>query len=267
MTMARVTLADHFSLQHFQGGEQRGRAMALFIYTQHHGVLRGIEIQADDIGHLLQKPRISGQLEALGAVGLEVVATPDVANGGFADPLRLGHEATTPLRHALGFGLQSGIDDLLNFLCPIARFAAASWGDLPETLRAALGKAGAPQGDGRTTHREALRNGVVGLAFGCGQHNLATQGDLARGAESSVPLLQLLSLSLFQGQGGQGTWHGKTIAQVLYIVKLFVVHIGYLFSRHYTRIFPLKPEIHTLSSVTAVPQPTPSRPIPLNPVI
>src|SRR6516165_1732253 len=194
----------------------------------------GIEIQADDIGHLLQKLRISGQLEGPAAVGLEVVATPDVAHGGFADPLRLGHEATTPLRHALGLGLQSGIDDLLNFLCPIARFAAASRGDLPETLRAALGKAGAPQGDGRTTHREALRNGVVGLPFGCGQHNLATQGDLAGGAESSVPLLQLSSLSLFQGQGGQGTWHAKTIAQALYVVKIFVVHIGYLFSRHYT---------------------------------
>jgi hypothetical protein len=34
--------------------------LALFIYTQHYGVLRGIEIQADDIGHLLQKPGMLG---------------------------------------------------------------------------------------------------------------------------------------------------------------------------------------------------------------
>lgn len=37
--------------------------------------------------------------------------------------------------------------------------------------------------------------------------------------------------------------------------------------RSITRIFPLKLVAQTLSSVTAVPQPTPSRPIPVKPVM
>src|SRR5207249_1665235 len=38
-------------------------------------------------------------------------------------------------------------------------------------------------------------------------------------------------------------------------------------SKSITRIFPLKLEAHTLSNVTAVPHPTPSKPMPVKPVI
>jgi hypothetical protein len=82
-----------------------------------------------------------------------------------------------------------------------------------------------------------LGNRVVGLSFGGGQDDLAAQGNLPGRAEGSAPLLQLLSLSFLQGQGGQSTWHEDNIMQESLVSKLFIGQIAYLFTGHYTRMW------------------------------
>src|SRR4029077_4209124 len=95
---------------------------------------------------------IPRQLEGLDPMRFEIVTLPDIVDGGLTDSLTGGHESTTPLRHALGLGAERGVHNGLDLLRAISRFTAPPGSNLPQTFRAALGKAGAPQGDRLTTH-------------------------------------------------------------------------------------------------------------------
>jgi hypothetical protein len=55
--------------------------LTLLADAQHDGVIRGIEIEADDIAHLFDEERVGGQLEPLLAVGLDPKGRPDAMNG------------------------------------------------------------------------------------------------------------------------------------------------------------------------------------------
>ena len=47
--------------------------MTLLIDTEHHRLLGGVQVEADDIGDLLLQLRIGAVLEATGPMGLEIV--------------------------------------------------------------------------------------------------------------------------------------------------------------------------------------------------
>src|SRR6266545_4415079 len=79
-------------------------------------LLRRIQIQAHDIGHLFQKLRITRELKSLRAMRLEIVGAPDIVDGGLANTLALGHRPATPMRHPRGFGLQGRIHDIGNLV-------------------------------------------------------------------------------------------------------------------------------------------------------
>ena len=97
---------------------------------------------------------------------LELMAPPDVAHRRFADPQLVGQAAAAPLALPLGFGPQGSVDDLLDFLRPIASFASPPRGHLPETWQTLLGKASAPESHGRASALQLLCDGVIGLALG-----------------------------------------------------------------------------------------------------
>jgi hypothetical protein len=61
-----------------------------------------------------------------------------------------------------------------------------------------LGEAGPPEHYRFAIDRQLLRNGVIGLAIGGGQHDAATQGHLLRSAVGASPLLNLLSVVVVQ---------------------------------------------------------------------
>jgi len=75
----------------------QGLNLALLIHAKNHGVLRRGEINPDDIGKLLQKPGVSGKLEALGEVRLDLVFLPDAMNRVFAHALSPGQGACAPM--------------------------------------------------------------------------------------------------------------------------------------------------------------------------
>jgi hypothetical protein len=45
--------------------------LAFFIDAQHHRVIRRIEVETDDVAHLLDELRVGRELEASGAVRLD----------------------------------------------------------------------------------------------------------------------------------------------------------------------------------------------------
>src|SRR5207244_10306929 len=103
--MSPMQFANPFAACNIERGKQRGGALAfvvvcaplrltgphrqdrlraierldltLLIGTQHQSALRRVQIQADDVAHLLDQLRIGGQLEALRAMWLETECAPD----------------------------------------------------------------------------------------------------------------------------------------------------------------------------------------------
>ena len=54
--------------------------LALFVDAQNQGALRRRQIKPDDIAHFLDKQRVGGEFEGLGAMRLEVEGVPDAVD-------------------------------------------------------------------------------------------------------------------------------------------------------------------------------------------
>src|SRR4029450_7071398 len=102
---------------------------------KHDGFVARTYIQPHDIGQLFQKPRIARQLESLGPMRFDVMASPQITDRGFADSLPGGHEPATPLRLAFGFRLQRGIEHRLDSFRTVSSLAPSSRSDLPQAAR------------------------------------------------------------------------------------------------------------------------------------
>src|SRR5271169_5156118 len=105
MAMTVLALADDLSVRHVEGGKKGGGAvahivvghragpaflerqawlgtiqclhLALLITAQHDGMLRRVEIQANDVSELFCETRVVGDLEASRQMRLEAMFSPD----------------------------------------------------------------------------------------------------------------------------------------------------------------------------------------------
>ena len=121
MPVALHAAPDHLAFEHVERSEQGGRPVALivvrhgpgatllhrqarlgavkrldlglFVDAEHHGMGGRINVEADDVAHLLGELRVPGELEGAQAVRSQAVGAPDALDRGEADPDRLGHEA------------------------------------------------------------------------------------------------------------------------------------------------------------------------------
>jgi len=126
MAMARHAIADHGAVEHAQGGEQGGGAvarvvvalaggnarperqdrldaverldLALLVHTQDKRLVRGIEIQSHHIGHLFDESLVAAEFERLDQVRLEIVHAPDAPHAGLRNALGRSHGARAPMR-------------------------------------------------------------------------------------------------------------------------------------------------------------------------
>ena len=127
MPVALHAAPDDLAFEDIEGGEQGGGAvalvivrhraaspfldrqprlgavqcldLALFVYAEDDRLLRRIQVQAHDVGHLFQKLWIARQLKGLRAMRLKIVGAPDIVDGGLAYTLALRHGPATPVRH------------------------------------------------------------------------------------------------------------------------------------------------------------------------
>jgi hypothetical protein len=82
--------------------------LALLVDREHHGVLRRVQVQADDVAHLGDEGGVARHLEALDPVRLQAVLAPDLLDRGLAQAGRPGQGARAPVR-GIGRRLAQGL--------------------------------------------------------------------------------------------------------------------------------------------------------------
>jgi hypothetical protein len=74
-----------------RGAAVEGLDLGLLIDAEHDRGVGRVQIQPNDVSHLVDELRIGGQLERLCQMGLETEGPPDPADGRLAHPGGLGH--------------------------------------------------------------------------------------------------------------------------------------------------------------------------------
>jgi arabinofuranosyltransferase len=108
--VADVVVGDAFDVaeadrQHGLGAVE-GLDLALLVDTQDDRVVGRIQIEPDDVTHLLDEEGIRRDLEVLLAMGLKAERLPDALYGGLRDPRLRGDRAARPVRPVPGLRLQ-----------------------------------------------------------------------------------------------------------------------------------------------------------------
>src|ERR1017187_2130445 len=139
--MARQATTDDLAVEDIEGGKQWGGSvplgimrlafrqsrpqgqtrsgsvqrldLALFIDAEYQGPVWRVEIQANDVPHLVFKLRILGNLELLDPVGLDVVMLPDALYHHARHTQLCGQYSDAPVRRVGRSGLQSCAQNLL----------------------------------------------------------------------------------------------------------------------------------------------------------
>src|SRR5580658_5581314 len=106
--------------------------LALLIYAEYYGFIRRRKVQPNHISQLFDEPLVARKLERLDAMGLKAVRIPNPLDSAVANALGLGHGAAAPMSGVPGFGVQSGLYDLLDFLRRDSRLAPSPWAHLEQ---------------------------------------------------------------------------------------------------------------------------------------
>ena len=140
--------------QHRLGAVER-LDLALLVDAEHQRAVRRVEIEADDVAHLVDELRVARQLEALDPVRLQAEGAPDTVHRRRGDARRPGHRAAAPVGRTVGHRLQRPrhhLGDLV--VADLARRAGPRL--IVEPAEPPLGKAGTPQADGPSRDAQLL---------------------------------------------------------------------------------------------------------------
>src|SRR5215469_9157343 len=99
--------------QHGLGAVQ-GLNLALFIDAEHQSVIRWVQVEADDVTHLLDKERIGGELETPAAMRLQRECLKQAMHGGSRNPAGLGGLPNAPVRAGGGFTGERALEQSSN---------------------------------------------------------------------------------------------------------------------------------------------------------
>ncbi len=98
-----------------QGGRPIQRLnLRLLVHAEHQGMVRRIDVQPDDIAHLLDQLRVWRQLEGLAAMRLQPKGLPNALDGHVTQARHLRHIARAPMRRPTRRGLQGRNHHLLH---------------------------------------------------------------------------------------------------------------------------------------------------------
>jgi hypothetical protein len=201
--MALVQTPDDIATRHDQCGERDGGAVAevvvasslggprhhgqdrleaaerldlsLLVDAEQHGSFGGIEVEAHDVAHLLDKQRVGGELEGLGPMGLEAEGMPDPPDGGLAQPHLRGHRTGGPVGGVVGL-LFEGLDDHGFHLV----IGDSAWNTRSRvtgrTVEAVFGESTASLADHRLTDPQLSGNTLIGVPLGAARHDACPHG-------------------------------------------------------------------------------------------
>src|SRR5262249_12095081 len=152
---------------------------------------RRIQIQADDVAHLVDEQRVGRELERLLPMRLQAEGTPGTTDRALRQPEFGSQQARAPMP---GFtrALVKGGDDQLFNSC-IIKLARRTWPRLvKQPIQTTLQEAAAPLADGLPRNPTTPRDCAVIRALRASEDDARTQGQCLRGLMSPRPLDQLI---------------------------------------------------------------------------
>ena len=137
-------VGDDMSRSHVEGGIEIGRApshvvvgssfrkpwaerkhgrraierldLGLLVHAEHQCALGWVDVEPDDIAHLVDEKRVGREFERLGQMRLEPEGPPDPRDGRLAHARRLGHRSRRPVSGVSGLLFQGLHDHGLDFV-------------------------------------------------------------------------------------------------------------------------------------------------------
>ncbi len=226
VTMSRLALANDTPIERVHRGKQRRHTMTLVVVghrlsatslqwqtrlrpiqrldlgllvaTEDQGVLRGIEIQPDDVFQLLREALVVRHLEARDPMRLEAVRLPDAPHARFTDASHCCHAARTPVRRVIWTLLRRQCHDALDLARGDLRLAPGSRLIPLDPCHAISYKASAPACYRASPDIKVHADLFVCLALRCEQNHLGALGQSNRNRPAGSPRLQLFALCFAQ---------------------------------------------------------------------
>ena len=152
-----------------------------------------MQVQPDDITHLVDELRIFRLFERFSSVWLKAKCVPDAMNRVLSHASCHRHAAGAPVRCVLWFCLQSSDDNVLNLLVRDLAWSARSWFiyQAPQTF---IDKASTSLSDGRISRLQLLRHRSIRHAIRTREHNPASKRKSLRSLPSVCPSRQSVLL-------------------------------------------------------------------------
>jgi hypothetical protein len=138
----------------------QGLDLALLVQAQHQRLVRRIQVQPDDIAHLLDEQRVARELEGLAPMRLQAKGPPDPADGALTHPGAPGHRPRAPMRRVVWRGLQ-GVRDHAFHVRIGDRAGRAGTGFVQQPVHALGKKAPAPFADGLRDDLQSRRDLLI----------------------------------------------------------------------------------------------------------
>ena len=82
-----------------RSGPVQGLDLGFLVDRQHHGLLRRVQVEPDDVAYLGLQLRVGGELERLPPPRLQAPLAPDPGNPHVRDPQLGGQQPARPVRH------------------------------------------------------------------------------------------------------------------------------------------------------------------------
>jgi hypothetical protein len=165
-----------------------GLDLAFLIDAQHQGMLRRIQVEADNVNDFLGELRIVRELEGLRAMRLQAIRLPHPLHHAVRHFQMLRQRARAPMRSSMWVFSRRDAHDLRRDFGAFRRSAAARRITL-DTRKARLREAIAPQAHRLHTGLQLRGDVFIELAICRRQHNLRSQNQSRRRAPAARPLL------------------------------------------------------------------------------
>jgi len=168
--------------------------LALLVDAEHDGELGRVEVEADDVAHLLDEQRILGELPVLDGVGLQAERPPDARDRRLREAAGGRHPARRPVRAALRRLLLQGAHDQLLDALVAERPRPARSRLIEQPFQTPGREPPAPLGHRRASDPQAARDLAVVRTGRAGQHDARARCQAGRRAASARPAPELLAL-------------------------------------------------------------------------
>ena len=144
--------------------------LRFLIDAQHQCMVGRVEVETDNVAHLVDKQRVLRQLEGLAAMRLQAEGAPDAPDAGGRDAAVPRHAARAPMRRRGRLALQRLHEDTLDLgVVDLTRDTRPRF--VEQAVEAALDKALPPLADGLRRHPLARRYRLVAQTRGAAEHD------------------------------------------------------------------------------------------------